>query len=51
VITRVGDAVAMPAAVDNFTRFAERYLGNPVPSKVVADGDGQPVFAVYETGR
>jgi hypothetical protein len=51
VITRVGDAVAIAAAYDNFTRFAARYLGNPVPSRVVVDGEGQPVFAVYETGR
>ena len=51
VITHVGEAVMMPAAHENFTRFAEHYLGNPAPSKLVVDGEGGPVFAVYEMGR
>jgi hypothetical protein len=48
ILAHLGHAILMPAAHDNFERFAAVYLNNPGPSNIIRDGAGDPVFAVYE---
>lgn len=48
VILRAGNSKVMSEAYDNFKQFAVRYLGDPAPTKIVSDGNGQPVLEVYE---